>query len=149
MVTRTLLAAAIALMASAAQAEPLEFSSADGPALNIARNLMVQERGEAFTEGESVSVALIDLDGDGTRDIFAFADSSYFCGSAGCIPRLYRLEASTAKWLELPIVSEATINGEPPMWTVGDPDSSGWRTLEFRNDLVTLEFHWDGEAYVN
>ena len=149
MVTRTLLTAALALTATTAFAEPLEFSSEDGPALNIARNLMAQERGEAFTEGETVSIALVDLDGDGTRDLFAFADSSYFCGSAGCIPRLYRLEASTANWLELPIVSEATINGEPAMWTVGDPDSSGWQTLEFRNDVVTLEFHWDGEAYVN
>lgn len=149
MVTRTLLTAAFALLATAAIAEPLEFSSDEGPALNIARNLMTQERGEAFSEGETVTVALVDLDGDGTRDLFAFADASYFCGSAGCIPRLYRLEASTAKWLELPIVSEATINGEPAMWTVGEPDSSGWRTLEFRNDVVTLEFHWDGEAYVN
>jgi hypothetical protein len=149
MVTRTLLTAAFALTATAAIAEPLEFSSDEGPALNIVRNLMAQERGEAFTEDETVSISLVDLDGDGTRDLFAFADSSYFCGSAGCIPRIYRLEASTAKWLELPIVSEATINGEPAMWTVGDPDSSGWRTLEFRNDVVTLEFHWDGEAYVN
>ena len=149
MVTRTLLTAAFALLATAAIAEPLEFSSDEGPALNIARNLMTQERGEAFSEGETVTVALVDLDGDGTRDLFAFADASYFCGSAGCIPRLYRLEASTAKWLELPIVSEATINGEPAMWTVGEPDSSGWRTLEFHNDVVTLVFHWDGEAYVN
>lgn len=149
MVTRTLLAAVIALMAGPALAEPLEFSAADSPALNIARNLMTQERGEAFAEGESVSIALVDLDGDGTRDIFAFADSSYFCGSAGCIPRLYRLEASTAKWLELPITSEATINGEPAMWSVGDPDSSGWRTLEFRNEVVTLVFHWDGAAYLD
>ena len=149
MVTRTLLAVALALMAGPALAEPLEFSAEDGPALNIARNLMTQERGEAFGEGETVSIALVDLDGDGTRDIFAFADSSYFCGSAGCIPRLYRLQASTAKWLELPIVSEATINGEPAMWSVGETDSSGWRMLEFRNDVVTLQFHWDGEAYVN
>lgn len=149
MVTRTFLASAFALVAGTALAEPLEFSSADGPALNIARNLMTLERGEAFAEGDIVSVALVDLDGDGTRDIFAFADSSYFCGSAGCIPRLYRLEASTAKWRELPIVSEATINGEPAMWSVGEPDRSGWRTLEFRNEVVTLEFHWDGEAYVN
>ena len=149
MVTRTLLTAAFALLATAAIAEPLEFSSDEGPALNIARNLMTQERGEAFSEGETVTVALVDLDGDGTRDLFAFADASYFCGSAGCIPRLYRLEATTAKWLEMPVVSDATINGEPGMWSVGDPDSSGWRTLEFRNDVVTLEFHWDGEAYVN
>jgi hypothetical protein len=149
MVTRTALATAFTLMAGAAHAEPLTFSTEDGPALNIARNLMTQERGEAFIEGDVVSVALVDLDGDGTRDIFAFADSSYFCGSAGCIPRLYRLEASTAKWLELPIESEATINGEPAMWSVEEPDSSGWRTLEFRNDVVTLDFHWNGEAYVN
>lgn len=149
MVTRILLTAAFALAATAAFAEPLEFSSEEGPALNIARNLMTEERGEAFTEGESVSIALVDLNGDGTRDIFAFADSSYFCGSAGCIPRLYRLEASTAKWLELPIESDAIINGEPTMWSVGEPDSSGWRTLSFRNDVVTLEFHWNDEAYVN
>lgn len=149
MVTRTLLTGGFALMAGAAIAEPLDFSSEDSPALSIARNLMTQERGEAFAEGDTVSIALVDLDGDGTRDIFAFADSSYFCGSAGCIPRLYRLEASTAKWLELPINSEAMINGEPLMWSVGEPDSSGWRTLQFRNEVVTLEFHWDGEAYVN
>lgn len=150
MVKRSLLLGILVLATAPAMgAEPLEFSMEAGPALDIARNLMTEERGEPFNDAETVTIALVDLDGDGTRDIFAFADASYFCGSAGCIPRLYRLEASEAKWLELPLESEAMLNGEPAMWSVGEADESGWRRLEFRNDVVTLEFHWNGEAYVN
>ena len=105
--------------------------------------------GELLRDDEVVSIALVDLDGDGRRDILAFADASYFCGSAGCVPRLYRLPDGSARWQELPIETEATINGAPVDWSVGDADASGWKTLGFDNGVVRLTFGWTGEAYSN
>ena len=102
-----------------------------------------------MSEEEPVTIALYDFDGDGTRDILAFADASYFCGTAGCIPRLYRLERSTGKWAELAIQSEAFINGDPSMWSVGVKGPSGWSDLIFASPDVKLTFSWNGEAYAN
>lgn len=140
--------AALLLIGPASAAEPLEFSSDAGPALNIARALMSEERGTALREDENLRVALIDLDGDGTRDIFAFADASYFCGSAGCVPRLYRLARDTGKWHEMPIESAAPINGEPQMWSVGDTGPHGWLELKFTSPDLKLSFESDGKGYV-
>lgn len=140
-------AVAVAATTSSALGGPLEFSSEPGPALNIARAMMSAERGEPLGSDDPVSIALVDLDGDDTRDIIAFAEASYFCGSAGCIPRVYRLERETGKWSELPLESEAVINGEASMWAVGDRAASGWLDLVFTAPHVTLTFAWNGEAY--
>lgn len=145
---RLLVLAAIAAAATPALAGPLAFSSDPGPALDTARALMSEERGTPLTD-EVVSVALVDLDGDGTQEIFAFADASYFCGSAGCVPRLYRLEPGTGRWSELPIESEAFINGDPSMWTVGETGPGGWLDLVFAASDATLTFTWNGEAYTD
>lgn len=138
-------ALALLLIGPASAAEPIEFTTT-GPAVNIARSLMSTERGEPLRDDEIVSVGLVDLDGDGTRDIFAFADASYFCGSAGCVPRLYRLERSTGKWSELPLESDTFINGEPAMWSTG-PVANGWLTLILAHPDFTLSFVWAGEGY--
>ena len=130
-------------------AEELQFASDPGPALNIARALLGAERGEPLRDDEIVSIALVDLDNDGRRDIFAFADASYFCGSAGCIPRLYRLADGTSTWSELPIESDAMLNAAPLAWSVGEPDASGWRTLRLETEILSLSFGWTGEAYAN
>lgn len=137
----------LGLATPAFAAEPLEFSSEPGPALNIARTLMGEERGAPLRDDEIAQIALIDLDGDGTRDIFAFADSSYFCGTAGCVPRLYRLQRDTGQWHELPIESDTFLNGEPAMWSVGDKGPSGWLDLLFTNPDLKLTFEWNGTAY--
>lgn len=138
---------AVVATTSSALAGPLEFSSERGPALNIARTLMSAERGEPLGSDDPVSIALVDLDGDDTPDIIAFAEASYFCGSAGCVPRVYRLEPETGKWHELPLESEAVINGEPSMWAVGDRGASGWLDLVFTAPHATLTFAWNGAAY--
>jgi hypothetical protein len=137
------------LAAPALAAEPLEFSSEPGPALNIARTLMGEERGAPLHDDEIAQVALIDLDGDGTRDIFAFADSSYFCGTAGCVPRLYRLDRDTGQWHELPIESDTFLNGDPSMWSVGDKGPNGWLELKFTTSDIRIALTWNGSAYSN
>lgn len=143
------LAAALVAVASPALADPLEFSSEPGPALNIARTLMGQERGEPLRDDETVSIALVDLDGDDTRDIIAFADASYFCGSAGCIPRIYRLERDTGKWSELPIETSVFLNGEPAMWSTEGNGPTGWLNLVFSNSDMRIVLAWNGSAYSN
>lgn len=128
--------------------EPIEFSTS-GPAVNIARTLMSGERGEPLHDDEIVSVGLVDLDGDGTRDILAFADASYFCGTAGCIPRLYLLERDTGHWSELPIETGVVINGEPSQWAIAGKNASGWTDLVFTTSDVKLVLSWNGTAYSN
>jgi hypothetical protein len=148
MVTRiTTLAAILSLAPGTALAEPLAFSPEPGPALNIASTLMSQERGEPFRDDEVVSIALVDLDNDGTSEIFAFAGSSYFCGSAGCVPRLYRLDRTTAKWHELPIEADAMINAGPENWSVTPATAGEWSTLELSTEVLRLTFEWNGEAF--
>jgi hypothetical protein len=145
------LAAALAALAPsvfAADAGPITFSSEPGPALNIARTLMGEEREEALRDDEIVSVTLVDLDEDGTSEIFAFADASYFCGTAGCIPRLYQLDRSTAKWHELPIETDAMLNSAPANWSIAPAKAGSWSVLEMKTDLLTLYFAWNGEAFV-
>lgn len=144
-----LIAATFLALASPALAEPLEFSSEPGPALNIARSLLGQERGAPLTDAETVTIALVDLDGDGTRDIVAFADASYFCGTAGCVPRLYRLERDTGHWAQLPIDSGAFLNGEPSMWSTEGKGSEGWLNLLFSNSDMRIMLAWNGTAYSN
>ena len=140
--------AALLFAAPAVAAEPIEFS-ATGPAVSIARTLMGQERGEPLHDDEVVSVGLVDLDGDGTRDILAFADASYFCGTAGCIPRLYLLDRDTGHWSELPIETGAVINGEPSQWAVAGKNAAGWTDLVFSSSDVKLVLSWNGTAYSN
>ncbi len=139
---------ALAAPAIAAEAGPLVFSTEPGPALNIARTLMSEERGEPLRDDEVVSVSLVDLDEDGTSEIFAFADASYFCGSAGCIPRLYRLDRGTARWHELPIEAEAFINAAPENWSVAPAHAGPWSVLRLSTDVLNLYFAWNGEAFV-
>lgn len=149
MVSRPAIAlVALLLVAPSIAAEPIEFSTT-GPAVNIARTLMSEERGEPLHDDEIVSVGLVDLDGDGTRDILAFADASYFCGTAGCIPRLYLLERDTGHWSELPIETGAFINGEPAQWAIAGKNASGWTDLVFANSDVRLVLSWNGSSYSN
>lgn len=140
--------AAMLVAAPALGAEPIEFSST-GPAVNIARTLMSQERGDPLHDDEIVSVGLVDLDGDGTRDILAFADASYFCGTAGCIPRLYLLDRDTGHWSELPIETGVVINGEPSQWAIAGKNAAGWTDLVFTSTDVKLVLSWNGSAYTN
>jgi hypothetical protein len=148
-VKRLILAATLTVAASPALADPLEFSSDPGPALNIARILLGQERGTPLGDDEKVTIALVDLDGDGTRDIIAFADASYFCGTAGCIPRLYRLERDTGHWSQLPIESGVFLNGEPSMWSTEGKGPDGWLNLLFSNSDMRIVLAWNGKAYSN
>jgi hypothetical protein len=127
---------------------PIEFSTDPGPALNIARALMGEERGTPLADAETVTIALIDLDEDGTNDIFAFADASYFCGTAGCIPRLYRLDRDTAKWQELPIETDAFINAAPENWSIAPAHAGTWKVLQLQTDILRLYFAWNGTAFV-
>jgi hypothetical protein len=140
--------AALALPALAADAGPLAFSTEPGPALNIARALLGEEREEALRDDEIVSVAVVDLDEDGTSEIFAFADASYFCGSAGCVPRLYQLDRSTAKWRELPFATDAMLNSEPAHWSIAPAKAGTWSVLEMKTEVLRLYFAWNGEAFV-
>ena len=135
----------IALSAPAvalASGHVLHFSAEPSPEHAVALALLEAERQEPIAP-ELVSIALVDLDQDGRDDLFAFADASYFCGSAGCIPRLYLVRDNG--WLEAPI--DGLVNGEPHMWTVADELHHGWLVLVFDGPGGRTKLAWDGEAY--
>jgi hypothetical protein len=134
--------------ALAAEPGPLSFSSAPGPALNIARALLGEESGSPIAETALVQVALVDLDEDGTSEIFAIADAEPFCGTGGCVPRIYRLDAGTATWSALPIESEASLNSKPEHWSIAPAHAGTWSVLQMQTDAVRLYFAWNGTAFV-
>jgi len=140
--------AATALPAIAADAGPLEFSSAPGAALSIARTLLGEERGEPLTDDETVTIALTDLDEDGTRDIIAFADAAYFCETSGCVPRIYRLDQPTAKWTRLPFDTNVMLNSAPENWSIAPAHAGTWSVLEMSTPVLRLYFAWNGSAFV-
>lgn len=144
---RFALAFGLALIAAPALAAPLAFSDAPGPAINIARTLMGEEQGGPLPDDTKVSVAILDVDGDGTDEIFAFAQAPFFCGAAGCVPRLYRLDTSTMHWNTLPITADQPINGDASMWSIGAADSSGWMQLIFSPPGASRSFGWTGSSY--
>ena len=141
MVKRLIVAAAILAVASPALADPLEFSSEPGPALNIARTLLGEERGSPLKDDEKVTIALVDLDGDGTRDIIAFAE--------GSPPHIYRLDRDTGHWSRLPIETQLFLNGDPSMWSTEGKGPSGWLNLMFTNSDMRIVLAWNGTAYSN
>ncbi len=143
------LLAAISFPVAAAEPGQLSFSTDPGPAANIARTLMGAERGTPLLDDDVVEVALVDIDEDGTSEIFAFADSSYFCGSAGCVPRIYRLDRDTGKWNELPIETEAVINSEPANWSIAPAHAGNWSVLQMQTGVVRLYLAWNGTAFVS
>ncbi len=143
-----LLCGALTLPAHAAGPGPLQFSTAPGPTASIARALLGAEREEPLRDDEIVSISEVDLDGDGISELFVFADASYFCGSAGCVPRIYQLDLATAGWRELPIEAEAMLNSEPANWGLAPAHAGNWRVLEMRTPDLRLYFAWNGEAFV-
>lgn len=117
---RTLLAMLIltVLSASPAAAQGLKFSGEPSAARDVAERLMEAEMGEDI-ESAYVTVAEVDIDFDGRPEIFAFADWTYFCGSAGCVPRLYA--DTDAGWVEVEFGTDSFINSAPEMWSL-DPE---------------------------
>lgn len=136
----------IAGPAAAAEANALDFTNLDSPSHFAARALMEQETGEAI-EDPFVMVAEIDLDFDGYDEIFAFAYTSWFCGTAGCVPRIYSPEGDG--WNEISIGIDEFINSYPENWSVAPEPYNDHVALVLTESNFTTTFVWNGEAYVS
>lgn len=141
-----LLALLFAGPAVAAEAQSLHFTNLDSPSHFAARALMEQEMGEPIGD-EFVLIAEIDLDFDGTDEIIAFAYTSWFCGSAGCVPRIYSPDGDG--WREIEIGLDEFINGYPEHWSVAPDPQNGHVVLIFTKSSFTTTFVWGGTAYVS
>ena len=101
----------------------LVFSSAPSPARDAAKAMMEKEAG-LIIDDKSMEVAQIDIDADGTPELFAFAiNTDYFCGDAGCVPRLYRKNGEG--WQQVDFGLNDFINGSPDDWSIASKPKSG------------------------
>ncbi len=136
------LAAAAVGQAAAQDAEgKLHFTNAQSESREIARRLLQEESGESI-RGPDVSIAEVDLNVDGYNEIFAYGHSSFFCGSAGCSPRIYQW--FEAGWFNiLKDETGATIGG-PDAFTIARERRSGYSDILYGD----IRFGWNDGDYV-
>jgi hypothetical protein len=128
----------------------LTYSNAATPGHDAAVALMNAELAsypdESRLSGEKVYSADVDIDMDGKPETLAFAQNTVFCGSAGCVPRLYR--NADGVWAEVDLGLNEFTNSEPGDWTVGKPQN-GYVSLVLTESEFRTTFVWDGTAYVS
>lgn len=132
--------------AAAAEVQTLNFTNLDSPSHFAARALMEQEAGAAIDD-KFVLITELDLDFDGTDEIFAFAYTDWFCGTAGCTPRIYSPDGDG--WNEIQIGLNEFINSYPENWSVAPEPQNGHVALVLTESEFTTTFVWDGAAYVS
>lgn len=119
----------------------LHFTNAQSESREIARRLLQEESGEAI-RGPDVSIAEVDLNVDGYNEIFAYGHSSYFCGSAGCSPRIYGW--FEAGWFNLLFDETGATIGGPDAFTIARERRDGYSDILYGD----FRFGWNGESYV-
>lgn len=140
----TALLVSFGLVTTPAFSQQLEFSSAPSAGLDFAKAAMAAESG---SNTGSVSVAHVDFNGDGRHDVFAFSDSSYFCGSAGCDPRIY--VATKKGWKEVPILGDVMANSAPGEWFLTNSRVNDWQVLVVeRNGVDAIALTWEDGVYL-
>jgi hypothetical protein len=119
----------------------LVFSPENSPAHEIAHGLMQLEAGEKIAP-EKVLVSEVDLDRDGTAEIFAYAiGAPFYCNAMGCLPRIYRKTSNA--W--------SNVLNDPSGITRGNPGNIS--VIGMANDgfsdilLGSVVIEWDGKAY--
>lgn len=97
MILRTAALAAMILGRAAgaalADSDYLAFSSEPSPALETARRHFEAASG-ARIDPAAVTLSQVDLNGDGTSEIIAYASASAFCSPDGCAPSILRREGT-------------------------------------------------------
>ena len=144
----TFLIGCLALVASpalAADVPVLTFSTAPSPAHSAVRTLLEQQSG-ATIEDKWLNIASIDLDGDGTPELFVMPiNTDYFCGDAGCRPSIFKSDG--AGWKQIDIGLNDFTNSEPGMWSVDAKPQNGHLVLVLTESQFIARFAWDGTAY--
>ena len=139
-----LLASAPAL---AANAPTLAFSTAPSPAHAAVKALLEQQSG-ATIEDKWLEIAPIDLDGDGTPELFVMPiNTDYFCGDAGCRPSIFKSDG--VGWKRIDIGLNDFTNSDPGMWSVDPKPQNGHLVLVLTESQFTAHFAWDGTAYTS
>lgn len=131
--------------AMAEQVPTLHFSSAASPEHTAVKALMEKE-GSVTIQDKFLEIAPIDLDLDGTPELFAMAtNADYFCGDAGCVPRIYKRDGNG--WKQIDIGLNDFINGDPADWSVERKPENGHLVLVLTESHFTSRYIWDGSAY--
>ena len=117
--------------------------STDFEAARAVARMMLQEELQAPVPAEAISVALADLNGDGSFEIFTLADISPICEFWGCYPRVYSFVDGQYR----------NILSDPDGFSLSLPDwvSASTRT---ENGFVDIyfgihRFRFDGTNYVH
>ena len=89
-----------------------------------------------------MQVAEVDLDGDGTAEIFAYALATpFFCTDRGCLPRIYRRTGDV--WLNILVDETGITRGGPTNISVIGMAKDGFSDIL----LGSVVIEWDGVSY--
>jgi hypothetical protein len=139
------IALAIAAPSLAAEAPALKCSTALSPEHAAVKSLMEKESG-ATIDDKWLEIAPIDLDRDGTPELFVMAiNTDYFCGDAGCRPTIYAKDGDG--WRKLDLGLNDFTNSAPDMWSVEKKPQNGHLVLVLKESQFTARYVWDGAAY--
>lgn len=130
----------VAVGAARADSDYLAFSSEASPALEAAHGHFEAASG-ATIDPAVVTVAQVDLDGDGSSEIIAYANAAAFCSSDGCAPSILRREGES--WKDILAVGVVRTRAVPGNISVINERHGGFLDL-----LVgSLYLIHDGSAY--
>ena len=151
MITRSLAALLVGLLvasphdASAAGGSTLSFSTKPSPDRVAIEKVLSKQSGSPVND-KWLQLAEVDIDGDGTPEVFAVAmNSDYYCGDAGCIPVL--LQRQGKSWRAIDFGLNSLTNGQPEDWSIAPDRKNGHVVFVMSETTFTTRFVWDGTGY--
>lgn len=129
------------LFSAEAASNYLAFPNTASSARAIAHDLMEREAGAPIAL-ENMAVSEVDLDRDGTPEIFAYAMATpFFCSDKGCLPRIYRKTGE--EWLNVLSDETGITRGGPTNVSLVGMANEGFSDILLGSVLI----EWDGGSY--
>ena len=130
----------LATAAARAEINHLPFSNAASPSHSIAHAAFEAEA-KASIDPAKITISEIDLNGDGTAEIFAYAETPMFCDADGCEPALFSKEGDA--WRNILVKGTARTRAIPGDFSITTNRHAGY----FDFMIGSLYIVHDGTSY--
>ena len=143
---------------AAADSDYLAFSSGPSSALEVAHGHFEEASG-ATIDPAAVTAAEVDLDGDGTNEIIAYANAPALCTADGCAPSILRYEGT--EWKDILVADVVRTRAVPGNISVINERHGGFLDLlvgslhlihdgtGYREDTGLVPTQLDGSAFAS
>lgn len=99
--------------------------------------------GGGYYKADDIGIYELDLNGDGKKEIFAYTNTSFYCGTAGCNFRVYSPTKSGKLKTVMHVTTGQTIG-------IGDKSTNGFRDIYLQDPKSGAPIRWEfnGKEYV-